>query len=32
LAREALARNIEHWVRVLRARTRVRVFAVFETP
>ena len=29
LAREALARNIGHWVRVLRARTRVRVFAVF---
>jgi hypothetical protein len=29
LAREALTRNIEHWVRVLRARTRVRVFAVY---
>ena len=27
LENEALARNIEHWVRVLRARTRVRVFA-----
>jgi hypothetical protein len=32
LAREALARNIEHWVRVLRARTRVRVFAAYGTP
>jgi hypothetical protein len=32
LAKEALARNIEQWVRVLRARTRVRIFAVFETP
>jgi hypothetical protein len=31
LAKEALARIIEQWVRVLRARTRVRVFAVFET-
>lgn len=29
LAHEALTRNIEHWVRVLRARTRVRVFAVY---
>jgi hypothetical protein len=29
LAREALTRNIGHWVRVLRARTRVRVFAVY---
>ena len=27
LMQEALTRNIEHWVRVLRARTRVRVFA-----
>lgn len=30
LAKEALTRNIEHWVRVLRARTAVRIFAVFE--
>ena len=29
LAREALTRNIGHWVRVLRARTRVRLFAVY---
>lgn len=29
LAREALARNIERWVRVLRARTPVRVVASF---
>ena len=29
LAREALTRNIGHWVRVLRARTRVRVFAAY---
>jgi len=27
LEQEALTRNIEHWVRVLRARTRVRVLA-----
>ena len=27
LEKQALARNIEHWVHVLRARTRVRVFA-----
>ena len=32
IAKEALARNIERWVRVLRARTRVRVFAVYESP
>jgi hypothetical protein len=29
LSREALTRNIGHWVRVLRARTRVRVFPVY---
>jgi hypothetical protein len=29
LSREALTRNIGHWVRVLRARTRVRLFAVY---
>jgi hypothetical protein len=29
MAREALTRNVEHWVRVLRARTRVRVFSVY---
>lgn len=32
LAQEALRRTIEHWVRVLRARTRVRVFAVYDAP
>jgi hypothetical protein len=32
IAKEALTRNIERWVGVLRARTRVRVFAVFESP
>jgi hypothetical protein len=32
LAKEALTRHIEHWVRVLRARTRVRVFAVYDSP
>jgi hypothetical protein len=30
LAREALARNIERWVRVLRARTNVRIVASFK--
>ncbi|MET0385606.1 MAG: hypothetical protein ABW321_06590 [Polyangiales bacterium] len=30
LAKDALRRTIEHWVRVLRARTRVRVFAAYE--
>lgn len=30
LAREALARNIERWVRVLRARTPVRIVASFR--
>jgi hypothetical protein len=30
IAKTALARNIERWVRVLRARTRIRVFAIFE--
>jgi hypothetical protein len=30
IAKNALARNVERWVRVLRARTRVRVFAFFE--
>ena len=30
IAKAALARNIERWVRVLRARTRVRVFSIFE--
>jgi len=32
LAKETLTRHIEHWVRVLRARTRVRIFAVYDTP
>jgi hypothetical protein len=32
ISNEALMRNIERWVRVLRARTRVRVFATFEAP
>jgi hypothetical protein len=32
IAQEALTRNIDRWVRVLRARTPVRVFAVFEAP
>jgi hypothetical protein len=31
LAREALARNIERWVRVLRARVQVRIYASFES-
>jgi hypothetical protein len=30
LAREALTRNIERWVRVLRARTPVRILASFD--
>jgi hypothetical protein len=30
IEREALRRNIERWVRVLRARTPVRILAVFE--
>jgi hypothetical protein len=30
LARLALARNIERWVRVLRARVHVRIYAPFE--
>lgn len=30
LARAALARNIERWVRVLRARVPVRIYAAFE--
>jgi hypothetical protein len=32
IAKEALTRNVERWVRVLRARTRVRVLANFEVP
>lgn len=32
LATEALHRNIEHWVRVLRARTRVQIFADYDAP
>ncbi|HEX4353876.1 MAG TPA: hypothetical protein VHZ95_13200, partial [Polyangiales bacterium] len=32
IAKEALTRNVERWVRVLRARTRVRVLANFEAP
>jgi len=32
LAKEAFQRHIEHWVRVLRARTRVRVLAVYDAP
>lgn len=31
LARATLARNIERWVRVLRARVPVRIYAAFET-
>ena len=32
LARTSLARNIERWVRVLRARVPVRIYAAFESP
>lgn len=32
LAKEALRRHIDHWVRVLRARTRVRIFAHYDSP
>jgi hypothetical protein len=32
ISQEELARNIERWVRVLHARTRVRVLATFEVP
>jgi len=32
LARASLARNIERWVRVLRARVPVRIYAGFESP
>jgi hypothetical protein len=32
LARSSLARNIERWVRVLRARVPVRIYAAFESP
>jgi hypothetical protein len=31
LARATLARNIERWVRVLRARVPVRIYAAFES-
>ena len=31
LARASLARNIERWVRVLRARVPVRIYAAFES-
>jgi hypothetical protein len=30
VAKEAFQRHIEHWVRVLRARTRVRVLAIYD--
>jgi hypothetical protein len=30
IAKAALTRTVERWVRVLRARTRVRIFSVFE--
>ena len=32
IAKLALARNVERWVRMLRARTRVRVFALSQAP
>jgi hypothetical protein len=32
LQRQSLARNIERWVRVLRARVPVRIYAAFESP